>query len=345
MINQIVNPGLSNMIRWQNHWHVVRQSWTFFQNDFAGRIANRVMQTGPALRESLVMTFDAAWYIVVYGSSALILLASIDWRLTPPILLWFAGYAGMLRYFVPRLRERSRAVSEMRSKLTGRVVDSYTNILTVKLFARARDEDAFVREAVDDHTGAFRDQTRMITGYIMTAGADERAADRRHRRAWRSGNGASGASRVGAVAMALPLAWQITNIAGWVARSVTAIFENIGTVQDGMRSIAVARQMPDPPDARELRVTRRRNPLRGPAFRLWPRSARIRERGGVLHGIDLRIAPGERVGLVGPSGAGKSTLVNLLLHFYDPRARPHPDRRPGHRHASRRKACARRSPW
>ena len=115
LINQIVNPGLSNMVRWQNHWHVVRQSWTFFQNDFAGRIANRVLQTGPSLRESLVMAFDAAWYIIVYGSSALALLLSVDWRLTPPILLWFCGYAGILVYFVPRLRERSRVVSEMRS--------------------------------------------------------------------------------------------------------------------------------------------------------------------------------------------------------------------------------------
>src|ERR1700760_4855048 len=132
LVNQIVNPGLSNMVRWQNHWHVVRQSWTFFQNDFAGRIANRVLQTGPSLRESLVMSFDAAWYIIVYGSSAPLLLPSTAWRLTPPILLWFVGYACILRYFVPRLRERSRAVSEMRSTLTGRVVDSYTNILTVK---------------------------------------------------------------------------------------------------------------------------------------------------------------------------------------------------------------------
>jgi ATP-binding cassette subfamily B multidrug efflux pump len=315
LINQIVNPGLSNMIRWQNHWHVVRQSWTFFQNDFAGRIANRVLQTGPALRESVVMSFDAAWYIVVYGSSALLLLASTDWRLTPPILLWFAGYGGILRYFVPRLRERSRAVSEMRSQLTGRVVDSYTNILTVKLFARARDEDAFVRDAVDLHTGAFRDQTRMITGYVvllavmnasLIVGTSSLAI-------WQW---SIGRISVGAVAMVLPLTWQITNMAGWVARSVTAIFENIGTVQDGMRSIAVERQMPDPPNARELRVTRGAIRFRDVHFD-YGRQRRP-ERGGVLHGVDLSIAPGERVGLVGPSGAGKSTLVNLLLHFYDP---------------------------
>jgi ATP-binding cassette, subfamily B, multidrug efflux pump len=313
-INQIVNPGLSNMIRWQNHWHVVRQSWTFFQNDFAGRIANRVIQAGPALRESVVMSFDAAWYIVVYGSSALILLASTDWRLTPPILLWFACYAGILCYFVPRLRERSRVVSEMRSLLTGRVVDSYTNILTVKLFARARDEDAFVREAVDLHTGAFRDQTRMITGYIVLLAVMNAAliVGTAGLAIWQW---SIGRINVGAVAMVLPLTWQITNMAGWVARSVTSIFENIGTVQDGMKSIAVERQMPDPPDARELHVTR--GEIRFEDLHFDYGRQRRPDRGGVLHGINLRIAAGERVGLVGHSGAGKSTLVNLLLHFYD----------------------------
>ncbi len=316
LINQIVNPGLSNMIRWQNHWHVVRQSWTFFQNDFAGRISNRVMQTGPSLRESLVMAFDAAWYIVVYGTSALALLASTDWRLTPPILLWFVGYAGILLYFVPRLRERSRHVSEMRSMLTGRVVDSYTNILTVKLFSRARDEDAFVREAIDLHTGAMRDQTRMITAYIVLLGVMNATliVSTASLAIWQW---SVGRITLGSVAMVLPLAWQITNMAGWVARSVTSIFENIGTVQDGMRSIAVERQMPDPSDARELLVTQGEIRLENLHFD-YGRTRRLGDRGGVLRGIDLCIAPGERVGLVGPSGAGKSTLVNLLLHFYDP---------------------------
>ncbi len=315
LINQIVNPGLSNKIRWQNHCHVVRQSWTFFQNDFAGRIANRVLQTGPSVRESLVMAFDAAWYIVVYGSSALALLVSVDWRLTPPILLWFAGYAGILCYFVPRLRERSRAVSEMRSMLTGRVVDSYTNILTVKLFSRARDEDAFVREAIDLHTGAFRDQTRMITGYVVILAVMNATliVSTASLAIWQW---SVGRISLGSVAMVLPLTWQITNMAGWVARSVTSIFENIGTVQDGMRSIAVERQMPDPPDARELVVTRGEISFEKLYFD-YGRVRRLGDRGGVLRGIDLHIASGERVGLVGPSGAGKSTLVNLLLHFYD----------------------------
>jgi ATP-binding cassette, subfamily B, multidrug efflux pump len=320
LVNQIVNPGFSNMIRWQNHWHVVRQSWTFFQNDFAGRIANRVLQTGPALRESLVMAFDAAWYILVYGSSALVLLGRLDWRLTLPMVLWFACYAAMLRFFVPRLRDRSRHASEMRSMLTGRIVDSYTNILTVKLFARARDEDAFVRDAIDEHTEAFRDQTRMTTAYtstlmLMNACLIVSMATVALWQ-WSSGNIA-----IGAVATAIPLAWQLNNIAGWVARSVTAIFENVGTVQDGMRSIDVPRQMPDPPNAVELEVAGGEILIEDLHFDY----GRVRETTGiaypaVLHGIDLTIAPGERVGLIGPSGAGKSTLVNLLLHFYDPAA-------------------------
>ncbi|MGH7153755.1 MAG: ABC transporter ATP-binding protein, partial [Acetobacteraceae bacterium] len=314
--NQVINPGLSNMIRWQTHWHVVRQSWTFFQNDFAGRIANRVMQTGPALRESVVAGTNAVWYILVYGSSAIVLLSATDWRLTIPLLCWFAAYATILWNFVPRLRERSRAVSEARSTLTGRVVDSYTNILTVKLFARARDEDAFVRDAVDDHTAAFRRQTRLGTGFTFTLAIMNAAlvvgTGATAILLWRAGHIA-----VGAVAMALPMAWQVSSMAGWVAQNVTNIFENVGVVQDGMRSIAVARQMPDPPDATELRITA--GAIRFETLHFdYGRGERPRGQPGVLHGIDLAIAPGERVGLVGPSGAGKSTLVNLLLHFYAP---------------------------
>ena len=161
--NQAIAANVANMIRWQNHWHVVRQSWAFFQNDFAGRIANRVMQTGPAMRESLVALITGVWYILVYGTSALILLASADPWLALPIVMWFAGYIVMLRIFVPRMRDRSKEVSEARSWLAGRIVDTYTNILTVKLFARARDEDAYVREAIDEHTGLFYDSLRLNT--------------------------------------------------------------------------------------------------------------------------------------------------------------------------------------
>jgi ATP-binding cassette subfamily B multidrug efflux pump len=308
--NQAIAPGLTNLVRWQNHWHVVRQSWTFFQNDFAGRIAQRVIQTGPALRESVVSGTNAVWYILVYGSGALVLLGRSDVRLMIPILCWFGGYAVLLRAFVPRLRARSRRNSETRSTLTGRIVDSYANILTVKLFARPQDEDAFVRAAVDDQTAAFQAQLRLMTllnfllamlNAAMVIGTNGIAIW-----LWIDGRIA-----VGTVAMAMPLTWSISNLAGWVAQNVTMIFENVGIVQDGMKTIAVPRRMPDRPGSRTLRVER--GAIRFENVRFGYGTAR-----GVLHGIDLAIRPGERVGLVGRSGAGKSTLVNLLLRFYEP---------------------------
>ena len=307
--NQAIAASLTNLIRWQSHWYVVRQSWTFFQNDFAGRIANRIMQTGPALRESVVAGTNAVWYIFVYGGSAIFLMSSSDVRLAIPVMLWFLGYAVFLSYFVPRLRDRSREMSEVRSALTGRIVDSYTNILTVKLFARPRDEDEFVRAAVDEHTVTFRRQLRLITMFSLTltllnasmvVGTGVAAVW-----LWTSGK-----IPVGVVAMALPLTWQIANIAGWVAQNVTAIFENVGVVQDGMRSISVPRLMPDRPGAATLKVDK--GAVRFEDVRFGYGTSR-----GVLHGIDLDIAPGERLGLIGTSGAGKSTLVNLLLRFYE----------------------------
>src|SRR5882757_5088368 len=166
--NQAIAVNVANMIRWQNHWHVARQSWAFFQNDFAGRIANKVMQTGPAVRESLVALITGVWYILVYGTAALILLGSADRWLALPIVLWFASYIVMLRVFVPRMRDRSKEVSEARSWLVGRIVDTYTNILTVKLFARASDEDAYVREAFEEHTGLFYNSLRLNTLFSLT---------------------------------------------------------------------------------------------------------------------------------------------------------------------------------
>jgi ATP-binding cassette subfamily B multidrug efflux pump len=306
--NQAVVPGLTNTVRWQAHWHVVRQSWAFFQNDFAGRIANRVMQSGPALQGSVISAISAVWYIIVYGGNAMVLLGRTDWRLAVPMACWFGGYIALLRVFVPRLRDRSHKLSEVRSNLTGRVVDSYSNILTVKLFARARDEDAFVRDAVDDHTLAYQAQQRTITRFSLTLIAMNATMITATAGAalwlWSDGRIA-----IGAVAMALPLSHQMGQMAGWVAQNVTQIFENVGVVQDAMRSIAVPRQMPDAPDAGELRVTR--GAIRFECVRFGYGTER-----GVLHDLSLDVAAGERVGLVGVSGAGKSTLVNLLLGFY-----------------------------
>ena len=307
--NQAIAANLTNMVRWQSHRHVVRQGWSFFQSDFAGRIANRIMQTGPSLRDSIVASTNAVWYIVVYGGSAIAVLFSVDARLTLPIIAWFCAYLAMLRYFVPRLRDRSKALSEVRSALTGRIVDSYTNILTVKLFAKPKDEDDFVRASLDEHNITYQRQLRMMTLLTLVLSTMNAAMV--------VGMGAlgvilwsKGEVTVGTVAMALPLAWQIQAASGWVAMNITSIFENVGTVLDGMKSIATARTMRDREDANPLRMGT--GEIRFEDVHFGYGAAK-----GVLHGIDLTIKPGERIGLVGPSGAGKSTMVNLLLRFFD----------------------------
>ena len=309
LMNQAIAANVSNRIRWQNHWHVVRQSWSFFQNDFAGRIANRVMQTGPAIRESLVQLLTAVWFILIYGTSSLILLASADRWLALPIVLWFAGYVVMLRWFVPRMRDRSKMTSESRSQLTGRIVDTYTNIVTVKLFARPKDEDAYVREAVDHHTGRFLSQVRLNTLFgftlvtlnaLLITGTGAFAIV-----LWRQGH-----IGVGVVAMALPMTTQIVSASGWVAWQVTGIFENIGVVQEGMMTIARPLTLTDEPGAAPLTVTR------GEVRFDHVRFGYGRET-GLIDGLSLDVRPGEKIGLVGRSGAGKSTLVNLLLRFFD----------------------------
>ena len=309
LMNQAIAANVSNRIRWQSHWHVVRQSWAFFQNDFAGRIATRVMQTGPAIRESLVSLLTAVWFILIYGTSSLILLAHADPWLALPVVLWFAGYVVMLRIFVPRMRDRSKTMSEARSMLTGRVVDTYTNIVTVKLFARAKDEDAYVREAVDHHTGRFLASLRLNTWFALTlislnallitaTGAFAIAL-------WLHGH-----VTVGTVAMALPMTTQIVTASGWVAWQVTTIFENIGVVQEGMLTIARPHTLIDEPDAAALHVSRGEVRFDDIHFGYGRES-------GLIAGLSLDVKPGEKIGLVGRSGAGKSTLVNLLLRFFD----------------------------
>jgi len=304
-------PGVTSMIRWQSHWHVVRQSWPFFQNDFAGRIANRVMQTANALRESAMASIRAVWYIAVYGVSALALMAHSDWRLGVPTLLWAVGYVFFLRHFVPRLRDLGRASSELRSLVMARVVDSYTNILTVKLFARLADEDAYVRESIDQHQGAIGTHMRMITRFMFWLTAMN-ALLLVGTAAIGIALWANGTVSAGVVATALPLAWQIANVAGWVSWEVTGIFENVGVVQEGMQSIAVPHSSVDRPGARPLEVSRGEIRFEKVLFGYGRKDAPP-----VLDRLNLAIRPGERVGLVGRSGAGKSTLVNLLLRFYD----------------------------
>jgi ATP-binding cassette subfamily B multidrug efflux pump len=307
--NQALAAPFTGLVRWQAHWHVVRQSWAFFQNDFAGRISNRVMQTAPSVRSTLTATITTVWYIIVYGASAVALTASADRWLAVPILLWFAAYAALLVYFVPRMRDRSKVSSIARSELTGRIVDSYTNILTVKLFARTREEDQYVRDAVDRHVDLFIASQRLLTIFgtlldalnaLLIAGAGGLALA-----LWRFG-----AIEVGAIAMVLPLTLQLTNMSRQIAIRITDIFEDIGVVLEGMMTIAQPLQLADPANARPLKVRAGRIDFKNVSFGYGRET-------GVLQNFNLTVHPGEKVGLVGRSGAGKSTVVNLLLRFFN----------------------------
>ncbi|UAU33357.1 ABC transporter ATP-binding protein [Xanthomonas campestris] len=309
LVNQAIVPGLSNRSRWLMHNYVVRQSLGFFHNDFAGRIANRVMQTGTSLRESAVQMVDALWYIVVYTGSALWLFAQADPWLMVPLLCWLVVYVGLMAFFVPRMKARAWVASDARSKATGRIVDGYTNIATLKLFSHARSEEAYVRDAIDELAVKHRLQTRVTTamdtaiaianGFLIvgTCGLALWLWSR-------------GQISVGAITLATGLVIRIHNMSGWIMWTVNGIFEDIGSVQDGMQTIAQPLTVQDQPTALPLQVTRG-------AVHFDQIHFHYGKRGGVIAGLDLQVRAGEKIGLVGPSGAGKSTLVNVLLRLYD----------------------------
>ncbi|PAU64177.1 ABC transporter ATP-binding protein [Pseudomonas indica] len=309
LVHQSINPSLANLIRWQNHRYVLKQSLGFFQNDFAGRIAQRIMQTGNALRDSAVQAVDALWHVLIYAISALVLFAEADWRLVVPLALWIVGYVAALAWFVPRVKQRSTVASDARSKLMGRIVDGYTNITTLKLFAHTRFEEGYARDAIEEHADKMRLSTRMVTGMdvtitlmngVLIAGTTGLALW-----LWTQGT-----LSVGAIALATGLVIRINNMSGWIMWVISGIFENIGQVQDGMQTIAQPRLVTDREQAPALRVERGEVRFENIHFHYGKGS-------GVIAGLDLHVAPGEKIGLVGPSGAGKSTLVNLLLRLYD----------------------------
>ena len=309
LTHQAVNPGLTNLIRWQNHRYVLKQSLSFFQNDFAGRVAQRVMQTGPSLRDSAMQVIDALWHVVVYAGSALYLFAAADLRLVLPLALWIVGYSAALWYFVPRIKARSAAASAARSKVMGRVVDGYSNIATLKLFAHSQEEESYAREAMQDLLDKFRLQSRTITAldFLITCLNGVLIVGTGALALWLW---SQALISTGAIALALGLVIRINNMAEWIMWVVNGIFENVGTVQDGMQTIVQPRQVADREDATPIQV-----PHGGVRFENI--HFHYGKRGGVISGLDIDIRPGEKIGLVGPSGAGKSTLVNLLLRLYD----------------------------
>jgi len=309
LTHQAVNPGLTNLVRWQNHRYVLKQSLSFFQNDFAGRIAQRVMQTGPSLRDSAMQVIDALWHVVVYAGSALYLFAAADLRLVVPLALWIVGYSAALWYFVPRIKARSAAASSARSKVMGRVVDGYSNIATLKLFAHSQEEESYAREAMQDLLDKFRLQSRTITAldFLITCLNGVLIVGTGALALWLWSHSLI---TTGAIALALGLVIRINNMAEWIMWVVNGIFENVGTVQDGMQTIVQPRQVLDRPDAKPIKVQQG-------GVRFEDIHFHYGKKGGVIAGLSIDIRPGEKIGLVGPSGAGKSTLVNLLLRLYD----------------------------
>ena len=309
LLNQTANANVMNMVRWQQHRYILRQSLSFFQNDFAGRIANKIMQSGGALRQTVAEAVDALWYVAIYWTSAAVIFFQLDARLLVPLLGWLLGFLAMIWYFVPKLIERATSVSEARSLLIGRIVDSYTNILTVKLFAHTEGEDAYAKEAISDHLNKLRTQLRMITALEMTqwilTGMLITGTTGLALWLW-----SRGAISLGAIAVTTGLAIRINNMAGWIMWVITSIFENVGTVQEGMEALSKPWTVLDAPGAKQLHVTRGEIRFEDVHFHYGRDS-------GLIENLNVTIRPGEKVGLVGPSGAGKSTLISILLRFHD----------------------------
>ncbi|MFU0507106.1 ABC transporter ATP-binding protein [Pseudaminobacter sp. NGMCC 1.201702] len=296
-------------IRWQVHRYLLKQSMSFYQDEFAGRIATKLMQTALAVRECVIKLIEVLNYVCVYFLGVLFIVGSADWRLAMPLLVWLAAYLVMLRYFVPRLGRVSQEQADARSLMTGRVVDSYTNIQTVKLFSHGRREAAFAREGMSDFLETVYRSMRLVTqlyGALYMLNSTLLA-----------GVGAlsiwlwlNEAVSIGAVAVVLGLVLRLWGMSQWIMWEVSALFENIGTVQDGINSISLPRLVEDRPGASDIVVGKGEIEFERIGFHYGKGR-------GVIENLSLTVRPGEKVGLVGRSGAGKSTLVNLLLRFYD----------------------------
>ena len=334
MINLAIAPGLANATRWQNHRYVLRQSLGFFQNDFAGRISQKVLSTGHALREAVVNVLDGASLLLIYVIGITAMFVGIAPALLVPVALWALAYVLVIALMVPPVRTRSAALSEANSGLTGRVVDSYTNIQSVKLFAHHELEEEFAAVGIRRHTRAFRDLMRSIMNMTVTLTALNTALVV-------ATAGLSivlwmrGGISVGEIAVANGLIIRLNQMSGWILRTITNLFENVGTVQNGIETIARPLAVTDRPEATGLVVRAGAVAFRDVSFgydegRAEAARRRVRADGAprgesdadvpalaVIERLSLEIAPGEKVGLVGRSGAGKSTLVNLLMRFHD----------------------------
>jgi ATP-binding cassette subfamily B multidrug efflux pump len=310
LLNNTILPNFGTLIRWRAHKHVLRQSVGWFENDFAGRIANRIMQTPPAAGEVVFQVFDAISFSLAYLIGASILLATSDPRLLLPLLIWFALYSLLISWTVKRVGPASKAASDARSTVTGRVVDAYSNIHSVKMFAHHDRELEYAKDAIESTRVTFQKEMRIFTimdvmlvtlNGVLIVGVV----------GWAIMLWMDGSASVGVVAAATALTLRLNSMTGWIMWALTSFFRQLGVVAEGMETIAQPITLVDAPNAPSLMLEKGRIELKGLTHHYG------RESGG-LDAVDLVIEPGQKIGLIGRSGAGKSTLVKLLLRFYDP---------------------------
>lgn len=296
-------------IRWMAHRYLLRQSVSFYQDDFAGRIATKVMQTALAVRETVMKLVDVLVYISVYFTSMIIMMGNSDFYLMLPIFAWLLAYIGIQFYFVPRMKKVATEQADARSLMTGRIVDSYTNIATVKLFSHTNREMEYAEQGMRGFLKTVYGQMRLATCFVLSVDAINylllfTVA------AVSIGLWMNAAVTVGVIAVAISIALRIQGMSKWIMWEIGALFENIGTVIDGMKTLSKPIAIEDKPNAPKLNVNHGSIEFDNVSFHYG-------EEEGVLEKLNLSIKPGEKVGLVGRSGAGKSTLVNLLMRFHD----------------------------
>jgi ATP-binding cassette subfamily B multidrug efflux pump len=309
LLHNTILPNFGTLIRWRAHRHVLRQPVGWFENDFAGRLANRIMQTPPAAGEAVFQVIDAVTFALTTLIGALVLLADADPILLIPMILWIGLYLALMRWTIRRAGPAATRSSDARSAITGRVVDSYTNIHSVKIFAHHDREVDYAHEAIEDARQAFFTEMRIITKMDATLtllnGALITSVIGLALWLW-----AGGQATIGAVAAASALVLRLNNLTYWIMWATTTLVQNLGVVAEGMETIADPISLVDKPGAKPLEIREGRIDIESLTHHYG------RSRGG-LDGVTLHIEPGQKVGLVGRSGAGKSTLVKLLLRFYD----------------------------